>query len=152
MSRAPGRARRARRIACRACRSASAVTAQVLTITASSMPAAPASRRITSDSSALRRQPRVMTSTPAMGSPEQGGIDDAGEAYRGGPRYEHVAVGAPFDLERAAIGDHRHAAAGEAAPGRRHRGGAGAGAAGDGDAGAALPDAEAEPVLPGRAR
>src|SRR5947207_14285927 len=114
MSRALGRARRARRIACRACRSASAVTAHVLTMTASVRPATSASRRITSDSKALRRQPSVMTSTPATGSPEQGGIEDAREAYRRGAGHEDVAIRAPLDLERATVRDHRDLAAREA--------------------------------------
>ena len=48
--RASGRSRLSRRMVCRAWRTASAVTAQVFTTTASSTPAAPASRLITSDS------------------------------------------------------------------------------------------------------
>ena len=48
--RASGRSRLSRRIVCRAWRTASAVTAQVLTTTASSTPAVPASRLMTSDS------------------------------------------------------------------------------------------------------
>jgi hypothetical protein len=58
-----GRSRRSARIVCRAWRTASAVTAQVLTTTVSLKPARSASRRITSDSAALRRQPKVTTST-----------------------------------------------------------------------------------------
>ena len=65
--RAAGRSRRARRIAWRAWRSASAVTAQVWTMTTSSRPAAAAWPRITSDSSVLRRQPKVITSGARAG-------------------------------------------------------------------------------------
>src|SRR5579885_646200 len=148
MSRAVGCSRLARRIAWRACRSASAVTAQVLTMTVSSRPAALASRRITSDSKALSRQPSVMTSIPGMGLSEQGGIENPGEAHGGGTGHEHVAVGAPLYLERSAVGDHGDPATREAAPRRCHCRGAGAGAAGDRDADPALPDAKAQPVFP----
>ena len=58
--RASGCSRLMRRIVCRAWRTASAVTAQVLTTTASCA-GAPA-RLITSDSTILSRQPKVMTS------------------------------------------------------------------------------------------
>ena len=58
--RASGSSRRALRIAWRAWRTASAVTAQVLTRMASPMPASSARRRMTSDSSAFSRQPKVM--------------------------------------------------------------------------------------------
>ena len=61
--RAVGRSRRSRRMFCRACATASLVTAQVLTTMVSVRPARSASRRITSDSNALRRQPKVTTST-----------------------------------------------------------------------------------------
>ena len=56
-----GCSRRALRIAWRAWRTASAVTAQVLTRMAPSSPASAARVRITSDSSAFSRQPKVMT-------------------------------------------------------------------------------------------
>src|SRR6202167_1950145 len=58
-----GRARRTARMVCRAWRTASAVTAQVLTTTVSVSPARSASRRMTSDSAALSRQPKVTIST-----------------------------------------------------------------------------------------
>ncbi len=64
---ASGRSRRARRIAWRAWRTASAVTAQVLTITAELNPAAEACSRMTSDSKALSRQPKVMMSRSDIG-------------------------------------------------------------------------------------
>src|SRR5665213_3138849 len=69
MSVAFGFSRRARRIACRAWRSASPVTAQVLTMIASSSPAATAWPRMTSDSKALRRQPKVTMRGAAMAQP-----------------------------------------------------------------------------------
>ena len=62
--RASGRARFALRIAWRVWRTASLVTAQLLTMTRSL--ASPASIRIASLSAALRRQPRVMISGPAI--------------------------------------------------------------------------------------
>ena len=58
----PGRSRLSRRIDCRACATASLVTAQLLMTMVSVSPALSASRAITSDSKALRRQPKV-TST-----------------------------------------------------------------------------------------
>jgi hypothetical protein len=58
-----GLRRRSPRIACRAWRTASVVTAQVLTTTVSEKPARAASRRMTSDSAALSRQPKVTMST-----------------------------------------------------------------------------------------
>ena len=58
-----GRSRFSRRIDCRACATASLVTAQLLMTTVSESPARSASRAITSDSKALRRQPKVRTST-----------------------------------------------------------------------------------------
>jgi hypothetical protein len=51
-----------RRIDCRACATASLVTAQLLMTMVSVSPACSASRAITSDSKALRRQPKVTTS------------------------------------------------------------------------------------------
>ena len=61
--RAEGRSRLKRRIDCRVCATASLVTAQLLMMTTSSRPASSALRRMTSDSKALSRQPKVMTST-----------------------------------------------------------------------------------------
>jgi hypothetical protein len=70
----------------------------------SERPAPSASRRITSDSNAFSRQPKVTTSTDISG--------DAGEQRRiegpfvfevGGAGHQHVVVAlAPFDAETAA--------------------------------------------------
>src|SRR5438132_10465556 len=107
MMRASGCSRRARRIAWRACRSASAVTAQVLTMTVLARPAPSARRRIASLSKALRRQPKVMTSTPSIGSAgEQGGIEAALEGERRRPGHDHMAVLAPLYVDRAAVERH----------------------------------------------
>src|SRR5579885_3115885 len=104
MIRAVGCSRRARRIAWRACRSASAVTAQVLTIIASASPAVAAARRITSLSAALRRQPKVITSTAIGSPPEQGSIETAVENERRRPGHQDVAVlFAELDVELTAI-------------------------------------------------
>src|SRR5436309_5565236 len=133
---ASGCSRRARRIAWRACRSASAVTAQVLTMTALARPAPSARRRITSLSKALRRQPKVMTSMPSIGSAgEQRGIEAALEGERRRPGHDHVAVLAPADVEHAPIERHAGAPAGQTAAMAGDERGAGAAAAGAGDAG-----------------
>src|SRR5713226_9993245 len=71
---------------------------------------------------------------------EQAWIERALEAHRHRAGHQHMAVGAPLDLERAAVEHHLGLAPGEAAPRRRDQRGAGAAATGDGDAGAALPD------------
>src|SRR3984893_4753226 len=147
ISRAVGCVRRTRRIAWRAWRSASAVTAQVLTKTASARPAAAACARITSDSKALRRQPKVMISGADNALSQRRRVERAGKAHRHRPGHEDVAVLAPVDLERAAVEDHLGLAPGEPAARGTHQRGAGAAAAGDGDAGAALPDAKAQPRL-----
>src|SRR5204863_7913161 len=144
--RAFGCSRRARRIAWRAWRSASAVTAQVLTITASRSPASAVSRRMTSLSKALRRQPKVTISTGVIGLPgEKRGIECALEGKRGRPGHDDMAVLAPVDVEGPAIEHDAGPAAGQAAARCRDERRAGAGAAGAGDAGAAFPDAQADP-------
>ena len=61
--RTSGRSRLSRRIDCRACATASLVTAQLLMTMVSLSPARSASRTITSDSKAFRRQPKVRIST-----------------------------------------------------------------------------------------
>src|ERR1700730_13775614 len=148
MMRASGCSRRARRIAWRACRSASAVTAQVLTMAACPSAAPSARRRITSLSAALRRQPKVMISTPSIGSAgEQRGIDAALEGERCRTCHDHMAVLAPAYVERAAIERDGGAPAGQTAAMAGDQCGAGAGAAGAGNADAALPDAQPDPVM-----
>src|SRR5665213_4625221 len=120
-------------MAWRALRSASAVTAQVLTMIASSRPAASVWRRMVSDSKRLRRQPNVTMSSGTMLA-QQAVVERAGEADRDRAGHDDVIVVAPFDIERAAIGDHLGLAPGQAAPRRRDQRGAGAGAAGRGQA------------------
>src|SRR3954464_7309947 len=107
--RAPGRSRLKRRIDCRACATASLVTAQLLMTMVSMSPAASASRRITCDSNALRRQPKVTTSTLMSGAVffkgpgEQRRIEAAFILERRGPGHQHVIVAlAPLDAEIAA--------------------------------------------------
>src|SRR5438132_3905243 len=147
MMRASGCSRRARRIAWRACRSASAVTAQVLTMTALPSPAPSARRRIASLSAALRRQPKVMISTPSIGSAgEQHIIEAALEGERRRPGHDHMTVLAPMDVERPAVERDRGTAAGQAAAMAGDQRGTGAGAAGAGNADTALPDAQPDPV------
>src|SRR5208282_3032006 len=146
-----GRFRRSARIACRAWRTASAVTAQVLTTTVSLKPARSASRRITCDSAALSRQPKVTTST-LTGSRfrscracigEQCGIEPAGVLVFDGSGHQHVIVSlAPFDREVAARQSDRHLTAGAAEPCRGDRNGASRRTAGLSEAGAALPGAD----------
>ncbi len=84
--RAPGRSRFSRRIDCRACATASLVTAQLLMTMVSESPARSASRAITSDSKALRRQPKVTTSTLMSQATE------ANSAGSNRPSYSKVAV------------------------------------------------------------
>src|SRR5215472_2745616 len=105
MMRAEGWRRRARRIAWRAWRSASAVTAQVLTMTASLRPALAAARRMSSDSNAFSRHPKVMISLPCIYSVcrEQIRVERAFEAYSGGPGHNHMPVLPPGDAEYTAV-------------------------------------------------
>ena len=102
--RASGRSRFSRRIDCRACATASLVTAQLLMTMVSVSPARSASRAITSDSKALRRQPKVTTSTLISGDGgEQRRIEPAFIFERRRARHQHVVVAlAPFDRELAA--------------------------------------------------
>src|SRR5580692_5370927 len=99
--RACGRSRLSRRIDCRACATASLVTAQLLMTMVSESPARIASCRITSDSKALRRQPKVTTSTLiSRDAGEQRRIEAAFIFKIGGPRHQHVVVAfAPLDRE-----------------------------------------------------
>ena len=85
-------------------------------------------------------------------SGKQRGVELALEGERDAAGHHHMAVAQPFDGERAAIDDHLGLALHQAAPARRHQRRAGARAAGERQAGAALPDAQPEPVLAQRAR
>src|SRR6202790_540649 len=172
MIRAPGCSRRARRIAWRAWRSASAVTAQVLTMTASASPAPAAARRITSLSNALSRHPKVMISTPSIAPPgtappriarsgivstgQEGSIDASLEGKGRRPGHHDVpaalfavalfAIRAPHDVEFAAVEHDRRLPPGQPAAVGGNQGGAGAAAARPGEPGAALPDAQTQPL------
>src|SRR5262249_16950928 len=124
--RASGRSRFSRRIDCRACATASLVTAQLLITMVSERPARSASRRITSDSNAFSRQPKVTISTDMSG--------DAGKQCRielalvfelGGAGHQHVIVAlAPFDLQVAARQRDGDGAVGALEPRPGHGGGA----------------------------
>src|SRR6195952_1532715 len=142
--RACGRARLSRRIDCRACATASLVTAQLLMTIVSVSPAAVASRAITSDSKALRRQPKVMTSTLISRDGCKQRRVEAAFIFEGrGPGHQHVVVPlAPLDGELAAGQRYLHDAVGALQPRRRHRGGAGRRAAGPGQPRATLPGAD----------
>src|ERR1700735_5367925 len=97
--RAEGRSRLSRRIDCRACATASLVTAQLLMTMVSVRPARSAPPAITPESKALRRQPKVTTSTLMSGDAgKQGRIELPFILERGGPRHQYVVVTlAPFD-------------------------------------------------------
>src|SRR5665647_1894708 len=144
--RVPGRSRFSRRIDCRACATASLVTAQLLTMMVSVNPALPASRRITSDSKALRLQPKVTISTLISGDGgKQRRIEAAFILEGRSPRHQHVVVAlAPLDGEFAARQPDLHDAVGALQPRRGHRGGAGRRAAGFGKPRAALPGADGD--------
>jgi len=95
--RACGRSRFNLRIDCRACATASLVTAQLLMTIVSESPACSASRRITSDSNALRRQPKVMTSTLMRRWRTAARIEAALIFEIGGAGHQHMIVAlAPF--------------------------------------------------------
>src|SRR5450759_845094 len=148
-----GRSRFSRRIDCRACATASLVTAQLLMTMVSARPALSASRAITSDSKALRRQPKVTTSTLISGAiifirpREQRRIEAAFILERRRPRHQHVVIPlAPFDGPFAARQRYLHDAIGALQPRRGHRGGAGRRAAGPGQPRAALPGADRDMV------
>ena len=104
--RASGRSRFSRRIDCRACATASLVTAQLLTTMASVEPGALRLARITSDSNALRRQPKVMTSTAHALTPtdaNSAGSNCPSNSNVAGAGHQHMVVAlAPFDGELAA--------------------------------------------------
>src|SRR4051812_39187427 len=147
-TRACGRARLSRRIDCRACATASLVTAQLLTMMASVSPASLASRAITSDSKALRRQPKVMTSTLiSRDGGKQRRVEAAFILEDSRTGHQHMVVPlAPLDGELAAGQRYLHDAVGALQPRRRHCGGAGRRAAGSGQPGAAFPGAERDVV------
>src|ERR1700722_3503595 len=155
-----GRSRRSARIVCRACRTASAVTAQVLTTIVSSKPARSASRRITSDSAALSRQPNVTTSTLIFGSPsrsshagEQRGVEAALVLVLGRPGHQDMIIAfAPLDSEIAAGQRHPHLPASTAEPGRGDCRGTRRRAARFGKAGTALPSANNQVIARRRRR
>src|SRR5690242_18752115 len=122
-----GRSRFSRRIDCRACATASLVTAQLLMTMVSDNPARSASRAITSDSKALRRQPNVRTSTPIASGDvgEQRRIESAFIFEIGRAGHQHVVVVlAPLDAELAAGQRDLDAAIGALEPGGGDGGGA----------------------------
>src|SRR5664279_889947 len=141
--RASGRSRFSRRIDCRACATASLVTAQLLMTMVSVSPALPASRKITSDSKALRRQPKVTISTLILcDGGKQRRIEAAFKLEGRSARHQHMVVAlAPLDSEFAAGQRDLHDAVGALQPRRRHRGGTGRRAAGFCEPCAALPGA-----------
>src|SRR5258708_6570592 len=145
---AEGGSRFSRRIDCRACATTSLVTAQLLTTMVSVSPALSACRAITSDSKALRRQPKVTISTLISGDGgKQRRIEAAFILEGRAPRHQHVVVAlAPFDGEFAARKRDLDDAVGALQPGRRHRGGAGRRAASLCQTGAALPGADGDVV------
>src|SRR5580698_7174008 len=98
----------------------------------SESPARSASCRITSDSKALRRQPKVTTSTLiSRDAGEQRRIEAAFIFKIGGPRHQDVVVAlAPLDREFAAGQRDLHDAVGAPQPCRGHRRSAGRRAAG----------------------
>src|SRR5215831_3211014 len=151
---ASGCCRRARRIAWRAWRSASAVTPQVLTMTAPPRPAAAAARRMTSDSNALSRQPKVMISISGMtpsARREQARVEGTLKAQCCPPGHDHMPVLAPRDVESAAVELDGCAAPGQSPAMRRDEGCTGAAAAGASDPGPAFPHPQTDiPALPDR--
>ena len=109
-------------------------------------PTAPRAR-ITSNSKALSRQPKVTTSTLMRIAPpalrKQRRIEAALELEFDRAGHQHVVVAlAPFDREVAARQRDAHLAPGPPEPRGRDRRGAGGRAAGLGQAGAALPGAD----------
>src|ERR1700761_217671 len=147
--RAPGRSRLIRRIDCRAWATASLVTAQLLMTTVSVSPAPSASRAITSDSKALRRQPKVRTSTLIVSGDggEQRRIELAFIFEGRGARHQHMIVAfTPFDRKLTAGQRDLHDAVGALQTCRRHRGRAGCRAACAREPRAALPGADGDVV------
>jgi hypothetical protein len=106
-TRAVGLSRLALRMVWRAWRTASPVTAHVFTMIVLLWPAVCADWRMASDSTVLRRQPRVRTST-VMVRPlcRRAGKDRVSEhdiAFMlDRPGHQHVIVRRPLDLQRAA--------------------------------------------------
>src|SRR5215470_18962367 len=126
--RASGCSRLRRRIDCRACATASLVTAQLLMTMVSERPARSASRRITSDSNAFSRQPKVTISTDMFlgNAGEQRRVELAFVFELGGAGHQHMIVAlAPLDSEIAARQADGDGAVGALQPGCRDRGGAG---------------------------
>src|SRR3979411_3237765 len=146
--RAEGRSRFSRRIDCRACATASLVTAQLLITTVSLRPACSASRAITSDSKALRRQPNVTISTLISGDGrKQRRIEATFVLERGRSRHQHVPVAvAPTDGEFAARQGYLRDAIGALEPRGGHGGTPPPRAAGLGQSRAALPGADRDVV------
>src|SRR5258708_23479259 len=147
--RASGRSRRSRRIDCRACATASLVTAQLLMTMVSVSPARSASRAITSDSKALRRQPKVTISTLiALGDVgKQSGIEAAFIFEGRRARHQDVVVAfAPFDRKLAARQRNRDGTIGALEPRRGDGRRAGRRAACLCQSGAALPGADRDVV------
>src|SRR4029077_15607937 len=125
--RACGRSRRSFRIFWRAWRTASPVTAQVLTMIVSAISAARAWPRITCDSKALSRQPKVTTSTVMGTSGRAGGgqhgIEAAGILEFDRTGHQHVIVRfPPFAPEIAARQGDPDLAAGSAGARAAYRG------------------------------
>src|ERR1700687_5963023 len=144
-----GRSRFSRRIDCRAYATASLVTAQLLMTMTSESPSLCASRKITSDSKALRRQPKVTTSTLIIlrDRRKQRGVEAALIFEGRGTRHQHVVIPlAPLDQEFAAGQRYLHPAIGALQPRRCHRGRAGCRAAGFCEPRAALPGADRDVI------
>src|SRR6202163_4985703 len=146
--RAEGRSRFSRRIDCRACATASLVTAQLLMTMVSDSPARSASRKITSDSKALRRQPKVTISTLiSRDGGKQRRIEAAFELECRRPRHQHVIVAlAPLDREVAARQRDLDGAIGALQPCGGYRRSAGRRATGLGQSGTALPGADRDVI------
>ena len=116
-------------------------------MTASSRPASPAARRITSLSKALSRQPNVMISSPGhrpaaaarIEAAVEGESPPARSSARARSSRQSMSSSPPSSttVARAAVRPRRC---------RRDERGAGAAAAGARDADAALPDAQADPL------
>src|SRR5579863_9968275 len=147
-----GRSRFSLRIDCRAWATASLVTAQLLTTMVSARPARSASTRITSDSKALRRQPKVTISTLMIlrDGGKQRGIEPAFVFEGRRARHQHVIVAlAPLDGKLAAGQGDLHRATGALQPRSSDRRGAGRRAAGFGQSCTPLPGADRDVIAIG---
>src|ERR1700687_332146 len=146
--RSSGRSRFSGRIDCRACATASLVTAQLLMTMVSVSPALSTSRAITSDSKALRRQPKVTISTLISRDGRKQRRIEAAFILKGrGPRHQDVVVAlAPLDSEFSAGQRYLHGAIGALQPRRGDSRCARRRAAGLGQPGAALPGADRDVV------